>query len=1108
MASTKGSRGAELRTSVTAAQPSNVQTNDAASNWQHGYVGPTGIKLRLKLATGLHPRVWESDPPTFVSCLEAVTADLEAEADATAADSSGQLPAGLPLPEFLSTAAAWSSDVSLLDAPVSGRTRRLSSAGQLSPSGAGPPPPSSSPSAVAVPVHGQQPHVDDDDNEIVIVESGDGSGKPASNGRASRRRSGSSSSSASTAAMSSAHGFGSAVPTAPQTQGANGSSSNGHSSAAVNANDSSDAALSSSRSYPKRKRGASASSSSEAVGADNTCAHEGGGAALSRPASLQPLAIPGSSLGGGAGSGLDATSRSNVSASNHPPLFSARSVDNIRQLEDLHRQALRIDLETNPLHGTSWLTSTLIDALLFKFAQAHPDVSFLPCSFAAFELAQAVRGAPNNEQATNMYRNLAVRDVLGRPVTLTPDAIGPLVDVEGYDPLPAHAEMEHSGQEAEAAGGAMDGGVHFDDGHGGYSGSAGAAASSSSAVPVVRGAGKGLATAAVVAQTSRLQVASAAAAGTAPQPSPTSSDTSNSSSNGSNASGIRLRINYRTRNGKGGSNGGSGNGAGTPTSTSTTTMMPVLRPSPHGSRMPGLVYEDEVEDDDDDRDHAASGAAGGGNGAARTGVASSASSAAVTRVSSLQSLAKPLPSPAAALLPHVPLMQQLSMIPPAFPFPPEMMMAMAHQQQQQLQSLATSFPSMAMPMVMVPVMQPNGQQQLIPMPAHMVMSPQQVQQMHMQMQLLSPRSRAVQQQQQIIGVGAGAGPSHASSTSSSSSGFLLPGGLPLLPPTQQLYQQPTQLLQPLPFPQLVQQQLQAQQGPGQQAAPPGPEQQHQASTRAVTTTGRAASKRSDGAAVAGGAPANPMATAAASAAVSPPQWRISGSITTTLTGSSTPTAAAVTASSSSGPTAAAASARASNGPSSRTGAPQAPPSASSSAAGSTQREPWAGLLHSDRPPSSTLPLATYTSTNRPLLLFHNAGGNHWVVVRVDTGMRKRIELFEPFGKPPVSRTTVYKADGLSLRSVPRHLLAWLDAVCPLPSSMAPQGQGWKERSFSAVTSAHQDNGFDCGVACLLYAEKCGQGQEAATIRSHTDQESITGYRELLRRYLKQVAGTG
>ena len=100
-----------------------------------------------------------------------------------------------------------------------------------------------------------------------------------------------------------------------------------------------------------------------------------------------------------------------------------------QELELLHNQALKIDLGMNPLSGQSWLTSTLIDALLFRFACYFPTVTFLPCSFAAYELVQAARHP-------DKLKTLIIHDVLGKLVTIRPDQIGPIEDVPGYNRLP------------------------------------------------------------------------------------------------------------------------------------------------------------------------------------------------------------------------------------------------------------------------------------------------------------------------------------------------------------------------------------------------------------------------------------------------------------------------------------------------------------------------------------------------------------------------------------------------------------------------------------------------------------------------------------------------
>ena len=100
-----------------------------------------------------------------------------------------------------------------------------------------------------------------------------------------------------------------------------------------------------------------------------------------------------------------------------------------------------------------------------------------------------------------------------------------------------------------------------------------------------------------------------------------------------------------------------------------------------------------------------------------------------------------------------------------------------------------------------------------------------------------------------------------------------------------------------------------------------------------------------------------------------------------------------------------------------------------------------------------------------------------------------------------SSSSAYATEGLSLRNLPRHLLTWLDAVCPLPTE-----GGWRARSKSAITWQQQGNGWDCGVACLLYAEKIGQGLEAETICNTTDQDQISVHRAMLQRFLPRFTG--
>jgi len=178
--------------------------------------------------------------------------------------------------------------------------------------------------------------------------------------------------------------------------------------------------------------------------------------------------------------------------------------------------------------------------------------------------------------------------------------------------------------------------------------------------------------------------------------------------------------------------------------------------------------------------------------------------------------------------------------------------------------------------------------------------------------------------------------------------------------------------------------------------------------------------------------------------------------------------------------------------------------------------PWgSSLVVGHLPGGSLYTPPAYTSANPSLVFLCNTGQVHWTVIRVDLGMRKRIELYEPFGldsngKGRAARARLdkmhngggeggggsYAKEGLSLRNLPKDLVTWLDTVCPLPSE-----GGWRAQSASAITWQHQGNGFDCGVACLLYAEKIGQGLEAETICEHTDQQEISEHRAVLRSFL-------
>jgi hypothetical protein len=101
---------------------------------------------------------------------------------------------------------------------------------------------------------------------------------------------------------------------------------------------------------------------------------------------------------------------------------------------------------------------------------------------------------------------------------------------------------------------------------------------------------------------------------------------------------------------------------------------------------------------------------------------------------------------------------------------------------------------------------------------------------------------------------------------------------------------------------------------------------------------------------------------------------------------------------------------------------------------------------------------------RPILLICNAQNIHWNLIRIVFKPHPEIQLFEPIGKPTNRR------QGLNFRAIPRQVIEWLDIWCTLPS-----GESWITLGKSVVTRQQQFTPYDCGVACLLYAEKCAQG---------------------------------
>lgn len=136
---------------------------------------------------------------------------------------------------------------------------------------------------------------------------------------------------------------------------------------------------------------------------------------------------------------------------------------------------------------------------------------------------------------------------------------------------------------------------------------------------------------------------------------------------------------------------------------------------------------------------------------------------------------------------------------------------------------------------------------------------------------------------------------------------------------------------------------------------------------------------------------------------------------------------------------------------------------------------------------------------KPVIFFANIANMHWNVLRVQHWPLKELQLFEPMGKP-ASR------HGVSLRNIPKHIIHWLDTCWPLDEAHPSHsgGRSWIVQSCSAITTQHQVNSFDCGVACLLYAEKCAQGMMKEDIHATTNQRDITEFRQCLQRCLRSL----
>ena len=180
------------------------------------------------------------------------------------------------------------------------------------------------------------------------------------------------------------------------------------------------------------------------------------------------------------------------------------------------------------------------------------------------------------------------------------------------------------------------------------------------------------------------------------------------------------------------------------------------------------------------------------------------------------------------------------------------------------------------------------------------------------------------------------------------------------------------------------------------------------------------------------------------------------------------------------------------------------------------------------------------SEKKPMIFFTHVSNVHWNLLRVEHEPVPELQLFEPMGKPPrrtggsrgqAGATGPSSTRGTGFRCIPKEVYRWLDTVWPLhsseptprrnsraesasssstagvkrkaPSTSSPK-DGWACRAYSAITSQQQTTGFDCGVASLLYAEKCGQGQMREDVDAWTTQEDMTEYRRALQRYFQEI----
>ncbi|CAM9367762.1 unnamed protein product, partial [Chrysoparadoxa australica] len=137
------------------------------------------------------------------------------------------------------------------------------------------------------------------------------------------------------------------------------------------------------------------------------------------------------------------------------------------------------------------------------------------------------------------------------------------------------------------------------------------------------------------------------------------------------------------------------------------------------------------------------------------------------------------------------------------------------------------------------------------------------------------------------------------------------------------------------------------------------------------------------------------------------------------------------------------------------------------------------------------------SMKKPIIFMANIQNLHWNLLRVQHYPVPELQLFEPMGHPKKRAKGAHSTDGVSFRYIPKSVFQWLDTMWGKCN-----GESWAQRSYSAITDQQQETGFDCGVASLLYAEKCGQEWMREDIDMWTSQDDITEFRLLLQKFLQ------